>query len=632
MTESLREEVRKQVRFWIESISDPSVRGELERHLTRFDNPLQIAVCGPFSAGKSTFLNALLGREVLPTGNLPTTKCLTRLRFAYRPSASIIYEDGSISNLTLDHLKECDSYDGESGAQHYAAEIAEIKVRYRANVLREAIILDTPGLNAPGGTDTAIAEKALAKADVLFWVENILGAVLDRNSVDMLERYRYRFQGSSVCIMSRIDLQPNWKDYKPVLSNHLEQTVPRYFSHLLFVSPRNALRRAEGTGEWPEFVIWFRQRILPDKDNIVARGIRRDVERYLNQQVVASARQGNTTLLTELLDVALRPDGTDHDGEIPLLAAVDAGRYETVKLLLDRGANSGIVDKEGKTLLMKASERGDIRTVGELLERGTALEEVNDQGRTALMLACMKGRKDVVRILLQKGANPDTKDGHNNSSVELAAGCGDPEVYRIIRSKCEKCKEKRPAERSWLPQFSQLCEECYAEVKLDHCCECKKHPATHEDGGKRYCETHWQNHLTRRRFAPVSDPCSTCGVRPANHFMNNQRLCFKCYDKLAKKEPPKHRPRVDSSGGCCIVTVLFAAAAFPTIDTYRLFRDTVLQKSPFGRMIISLYWTLSPSTCALIRRFSFLRHPLAQMFKIGEGLLQRFGVTGTKTG
>jgi small GTP-binding protein len=45
--------------------------------------PLRLAVVGEFNAGKSTFINALLGAEVAPVGILPTTATLHRLRWGH---------------------------------------------------------------------------------------------------------------------------------------------------------------------------------------------------------------------------------------------------------------------------------------------------------------------------------------------------------------------------------------------------------------------------------------------------------------------------------------------------------------------------------------------------------------------
>lgn len=61
------------------------IKRELER------KKFTIAVVGEFSKGKSTFINKLLNREFLPTGNLPTTAMLTKIR--YNPKEMLVLFD-----------------------------------------------------------------------------------------------------------------------------------------------------------------------------------------------------------------------------------------------------------------------------------------------------------------------------------------------------------------------------------------------------------------------------------------------------------------------------------------------------------------------------------------------------------
>ena len=51
----------------------------IEKELNR--RRFTVAVVGEFSKGKSTFINRFFGREFLPTGNLPTTALLTKIRY-----------------------------------------------------------------------------------------------------------------------------------------------------------------------------------------------------------------------------------------------------------------------------------------------------------------------------------------------------------------------------------------------------------------------------------------------------------------------------------------------------------------------------------------------------------------------
>ncbi len=64
----------------IEDRRAEAILDELSAERTR---PLRLAVVGEFNAGKSTFINALLGAEVAPVGILPTTATLHRLRWGH---------------------------------------------------------------------------------------------------------------------------------------------------------------------------------------------------------------------------------------------------------------------------------------------------------------------------------------------------------------------------------------------------------------------------------------------------------------------------------------------------------------------------------------------------------------------
>ncbi len=57
---------------------------------------LHLAVLGQMKRGKSSFINAVLGREILPTGVLPVTAIITEIRYGPTPEATIIYSTGGM--------------------------------------------------------------------------------------------------------------------------------------------------------------------------------------------------------------------------------------------------------------------------------------------------------------------------------------------------------------------------------------------------------------------------------------------------------------------------------------------------------------------------------------------------------
>src|ERR1700691_5040558 len=75
-------------------------------------NQLHLAVLGQMKRGKSSFINALLGAEILPTGVLPVTAIITEIRYGPVPDAAILYSTGLRETVALSGLA---AYITESG-------------------------------------------------------------------------------------------------------------------------------------------------------------------------------------------------------------------------------------------------------------------------------------------------------------------------------------------------------------------------------------------------------------------------------------------------------------------------------------------------------------------------------------
>ena len=129
------------------------------------DRPLRVAVVGEFNAGKSTFVNALLGADVAPTGILPTTASLHWLSWAPDPFARIV---------TIDGPDRIVSHTGLKGAlqelRDESRAIREVHIYTPIERLRRIEVLDTPGFNAPDADHLAAASRAVREAHVALWI------------------------------------------------------------------------------------------------------------------------------------------------------------------------------------------------------------------------------------------------------------------------------------------------------------------------------------------------------------------------------------------------------------------------------------------------------------------------------
>jgi hypothetical protein len=82
---------------------DRAELAELRHRLT--DGVLRVLVVGEAKRGKSTLVNALLGRPVLPTGVLPLTAIATTLAYGDADEVAVRYADGRVEELGLGGLE-----------------------------------------------------------------------------------------------------------------------------------------------------------------------------------------------------------------------------------------------------------------------------------------------------------------------------------------------------------------------------------------------------------------------------------------------------------------------------------------------------------------------------------------------
>lgn len=138
------------------------------------DRPLRVAVVGEFNAGKSTFLNALLGEDVAPTGVLPTTATLHWVAWAPDPFARIVVRGAPDRVVPHGGLKAALKELGGSGAR-----VDRVFIYAPIERLKRVEILDTPGFNAPDPDHIAAARQAFDEAHVAIWLLDATGAMKD---------------------------------------------------------------------------------------------------------------------------------------------------------------------------------------------------------------------------------------------------------------------------------------------------------------------------------------------------------------------------------------------------------------------------------------------------------------------
>ncbi|KAI3893431.1 hypothetical protein MKX03_020275, partial [Papaver bracteatum] len=94
----------------------------------------------------------------------------------------------------------------------------------------------------------------------------------------------------------------------------------------------------------------------------------------------------------------------------PLHHACLGGHFNTVRYLLEKGANPDALDRINGTPLHCAAKSGNTKIITLLLSRGVRLDVATRSGAasgTALWYAACHGHQDAVKVLLDHGANPN---------------------------------------------------------------------------------------------------------------------------------------------------------------------------------------------------------------------------------
>ncbi|SFP80016.1 Dynamin family protein [Amycolatopsis arida] len=124
--------------------------------LRRLDAPLQVAVAGRIKSGKSTLVNALIGRRVAPTDVGECTRLVTRFQYGTVDRIEVVFTDGRKQVLPF-------AADGMIPAElGVDIELVSHLEAYLTNaVLQHMTVIDTPGLGSLDAASVSRTEQLL---------------------------------------------------------------------------------------------------------------------------------------------------------------------------------------------------------------------------------------------------------------------------------------------------------------------------------------------------------------------------------------------------------------------------------------------------------------------------------------
>ncbi len=184
-----------------QSVSDPEkIRRDLNRFADASSDVVPICVLGNYSTGKSTFINSLIGSEILPSGIEPSTAKvykITRAKYSDRASIKCRYKDEDVlvffsdtetklgnelsNELSIALKAGIDGMQGSSIAlrvnkalsiindfennvdEACISDLIEVEIPFNSGVLAKSqhpfVLFDTPGSNSASNTKHLIVLK-----------------------------------------------------------------------------------------------------------------------------------------------------------------------------------------------------------------------------------------------------------------------------------------------------------------------------------------------------------------------------------------------------------------------------------------------------------------------------------------
>ena len=111
----------------------------LDETIAHLDELFLLVIAGEFNSGKSSFINALLGDKIVREGVTPTTDRITLLRYGEEPREQVVEE--------------------------YLAEFS-----FPADILKQLVVVDTPGTNAIIRRHEELTRDFIPRADLVLFV------------------------------------------------------------------------------------------------------------------------------------------------------------------------------------------------------------------------------------------------------------------------------------------------------------------------------------------------------------------------------------------------------------------------------------------------------------------------------
>lgn len=312
------------------------------------DSLIDVAILGQFKAGKSSFINSLIGQPILPVGVIPVTTVITRLKYGKMPRAVVVRFDGSTAEVDLTHVDEFIS-EAKNPANEKNVEVVDLELP-SLEPYAGLRLVDTPGLGSIFKYNTDISEE---------WLPRVGAAVvaissdrpLSENDLALI-RQLMEFTPRVVLLLTKVDLlsKEQQKEVVQFFRDSLKREFNTDFPILLYSTVRE---RELYKGSFDELLIDLSQNRDAEFRGIVqhkVRSLARQCLAYLDIALTAAGKaESDREVLRKLVldervnyelmrsELSLITRDSMHQTRTLIAAYLDeAHRVKLLRKLLDR--------------------------------------------------------------------------------------------------------------------------------------------------------------------------------------------------------------------------------------------------------------------------------------------------------
>ncbi len=155
--------------------------------------------------------------------------------------------------------------------------------------------------------------------------------------------------------------------------------------------------------------------------------------RAVDPGLIEAVKAGEVETVRALLDGGADVDARASDGATALHWAVHRDDAGLVELLLAAGADATIANRYGVQPVSLAAENGNPAILETLLRAGADANAALSGGETALMTAARTGGPDTLRVLIAHGADVNARDAtHGQTPMMWAAARGHARAIHVL--------------------------------------------------------------------------------------------------------------------------------------------------------------------------------------------------------